>query len=234
MMGCNVKLHLKSVVVSKAIVSILKVCFVTLMMPAPVTLAKWELNATRTPSMASSTVTAPQVTRAARVLRISTSVSLVRQSAGSSYNSPFLCLSVFLCMSLFLIIFPSYTHHSVLGIFISCLNFLSLTLFFDPSGPNPCEHGGSCKNTEGSFSCNCAPGYTGPRCEQDINECGSNPCQNDATCLDQIGDYTCICMPGTCRQTHTHCNQVHVDTVLAPCPHIHLVTVCACVFSHRL
>ncbi|KAF5891229.1 neurogenic locus notch protein 2-like, partial [Clarias magur] len=61
--------------------------------------------------------------------------------------------------------------------------------------PNPCEHGGTCENTAGSFTCNCARGYAGPRCEQDVNECGSNPCLNDATCLDQIGDYTCICMP---------------------------------------
>lgn len=64
------------------------------------------------------------------------------------------------------------------------------------SGSNPCEHGGQCVNTEGSFTCNCVRGYAGPRCEQDLNECASNPCRNDATCLDQIGDYTCICMPG--------------------------------------
>lgn len=64
------------------------------------------------------------------------------------------------------------------------------------SGTNPCEHGGQCVNTDGSFTCNCVRGYAGPRCEQDVNECASNPCQNDGTCLDRIGDYTCICMPG--------------------------------------
>lgn len=64
------------------------------------------------------------------------------------------------------------------------------------TGTNPCEHGGQCVNTDGSFTCNCARGYAGPRCEQDVNECASNPCQNDGTCLDRIGDYTCICMPG--------------------------------------
>lgn len=64
------------------------------------------------------------------------------------------------------------------------------------TGTNPCEHGGQCVNTEGSFTCNCVKGYAGPRCEQDVNECASNPCQNDGTCLDRIGDYTCICMPG--------------------------------------
>ncbi|XP_042563456.1 neurogenic locus notch homolog protein 1-like [Clupea harengus] len=64
------------------------------------------------------------------------------------------------------------------------------------SGANPCEHGGACINTVGSFSCECQAGYVGPRCERDINECASNPCQNNAICLDQIGQYKCICEPG--------------------------------------
>uniref|UniRef100_A0A8B9R982 Notch receptor 3 n=1 Tax=Astyanax mexicanus TaxID=7994 RepID=A0A8B9R982_ASTMX len=64
-------------------------------------------------------------------------------------------------------------------------------------GANPCEHFGKCVNTVGSFQCQCGRGYTGPRCEIDINECLSMPCQNDATCLDRIGEFTCICMPGT-------------------------------------
>ncbi|MGH0125833.1 UNVERIFIED_CONTAM: hypothetical protein FKN15_025001 [Acipenser sinensis] len=63
-------------------------------------------------------------------------------------------------------------------------------------GANPCEHGGKCINTRGSFQCQCLQGYTGPRCELDVNECMSSPCQNDATCLDQIGGFSCICMPG--------------------------------------
>ncbi|XP_062398032.1 neurogenic locus notch homolog protein 1-like [Sardina pilchardus] len=61
---------------------------------------------------------------------------------------------------------------------------------------NPCEHGGRCINTVGSFSCQCPVGYTRSRCELDINECLSNPCPNGATCLDQIGKYTCVCHPG--------------------------------------
>nr|XP_023663695.1 neurogenic locus notch homolog protein 1-like [Paramormyrops kingsleyae] len=63
-------------------------------------------------------------------------------------------------------------------------------------GANPCEHGGSCMNTMGSFQCSCHEGFSGPRCEIDINECMSNPCKNDATCLDRIGGFHCICMPG--------------------------------------
>uniref|UniRef100_A0A8P4KDC2 Neurogenic locus notch homolog protein 1 n=1 Tax=Dicentrarchus labrax TaxID=13489 RepID=A0A8P4KDC2_DICLA len=70
------------------------------------------------------------------------------------------------------------------------------TCIFNVVGANPCEHGGRCLNTKGSFQCKCLQGYEGPRCEMDVNECMSNPCHNDATCLDQIGGFHCICMPG--------------------------------------
>lgn len=65
-----------------------------------------------------------------------------------------------------------------------------------PAGANPCEHLGRCVNTQGSFLCQCGRGYTGPRCETDVNECLSGPCRNQATCLDRIGQFTCICMAG--------------------------------------
>lgn len=37
-------------------------------------------------------------------------------------------------------------------------------------------------------------GYTGDRCELEINECESSPCHNGATCQDGIGNYTCKCV----------------------------------------
>lgn len=80
---------------------------------------------------------------------------------------------------------------------------------FHCTGANPCEHGGKCINTQGSFQCNCLPGYTGPRCEIDVNECLSNPCQNDATCLDQIGEFVCICMPGASISDYRAAGSVH-------------------------
>jgi len=65
---------------------------------------------------------------------------------------------------------------------------------------SPCEHGGSCVNTPGSFRCECPRGFTGSRCEININECDKNPCMNDGTCLDEKGGYKCICMPGFAGQ----------------------------------
>ena len=46
------------------------------------------------------------------------------------------------------------------------------------------------------FLCECAPGFTGPDCRININECASNPCGFGSTCVDGIGKFSCICPPG--------------------------------------
>jgi uncharacterized membrane protein len=56
-----------------------------------------------------------------------------------------------------------------------------------------CEHGGTCKLSGTSFKCECASGYDGKRCENDINECAASPCEHGGTCTDGIGEYTCAC-----------------------------------------
>lgn len=85
---------------------------------------------------------------------------------------------------------------------------LSLIILL-PAGANPCEHFGKCVNTQGSFQCQCGRGYTGPRCETDINECLSMPCQNDATCLDRIGEFTCICMSGKIPESGSKITEIY-------------------------
>jgi hypothetical protein len=69
---------------------------------------------------------------------------------------------------------------------VHCFNFAG----------SPCEHDGICVNTPGSFACNCTQGFTGPRCETNVNECESHPCHNDGSCLDDPGTFRCVCMPG--------------------------------------
>uniref|UniRef100_A0A8C3SW98 Notch receptor 3 n=1 Tax=Chelydra serpentina TaxID=8475 RepID=A0A8C3SW98_CHESE len=47
---------------------------------------------------------------------------------------------------------------------------------------DPCLNGGSCQDGISSFLCTCLPGFTGPRCASETNECMSSPCRNGATC----------------------------------------------------
>lgn len=124
---------------------------------------------TPTPSLACTTATVPQDTWVQPATLTGMSAALVRETNVSA------------------------------SLGLASNNQLTISFLSLPSGPNPCEHGGHCVNTDGSFKCNCGRGYTGPRCEQDVNECASSPCQNDGTCLDRIGEYTCICMSGMIR-----------------------------------
>ncbi|XP_066592660.1 fat-like cadherin-related tumor suppressor homolog isoform X2 [Prorops nasuta] len=60
--------------------------------------------------------------------------------------------------------------------------------------PNPCIHGGICEEGNNGPICKCQ-GFTGDRCEMDLNECETSPCTNGGTCINEIGSYRCICPP---------------------------------------
>ena len=39
-------------------------------------------------------------------------------------------------------------------------------------------------------------GWTGARCQVNVDECLSEPCLNNGTCQDGVDGYTCLCPPG--------------------------------------
>ncbi|CAB1314375.1 unnamed protein product, partial [Coregonus sp. 'balchen'] len=64
----------------------------------------------------------------------------------------------------------------------------------------PCLNGGRCIDDcitgNPSFTCSCLAGFTGRRCQIDVDECSSYPCQNGGTCSDQVNGFTCQCPSG--------------------------------------
>lgn len=66
------------------------------------------------------------------------------------------------------------------------------------------------------MECECLPGFTGLRCETNVNDCESQPCLNDGECVDEIDGYKCNCS-GT-GYTGTLC-QINVDecVISSPC-----------------
>ncbi|WAR19177.1 FBP1-like protein [Mya arenaria] len=66
----------------------------------------------------------------------------------------------------------------------------------DECSSNPCQNGATCVNAVNRYSCECAVGYTGDKCETNIDECSSNPCQNGAICVDAVNGYNCECAVG--------------------------------------
>ncbi|XP_049328582.1 protein eyes shut homolog isoform X2 [Astyanax mexicanus] len=80
-----------------------------------------------------------------------------------------------------------------------------------PRTVQPCANGGRCFLSRGSsYSCDCAPGWTGPNCLVNIDECLQNRCLNGATCIDRVGGYSCRCDHG---YTGVHC-ELRVDHCL--------------------
>jgi hypothetical protein len=69
-------------------------------------------------------------------------------------------------------------------------------------------------NSTFPFRCECPPGFTGPLCQHNLNECESSPCVH-GICVDQEDGFRCFCQPGEwtklCLPCLTHCRS-------RPCP----------------
>ncbi|XP_041479272.1 sushi, von Willebrand factor type A, EGF and pentraxin domain-containing protein 1-like [Lytechinus variegatus] len=78
----------------------------------------------------------------------------------------------------------------------------------------PCQNNATCMDKLESYSCLCAPGFSGDNCEVNIDECGSYPCLNGATCIDGINTYNCQCTPG---YEGSGCDRDIDECLLSPC-----------------
>nr|XP_039270909.1 fibropellin-3-like isoform X1 [Styela clava] len=69
-----------------------------------------------------------------------------------------------------------------------------------PCDPSPCSQYGECEILPDlvRVKCNCEDGFTGRKCDTDVQECNSSPCQNGGTCNDKIkiNHYECNCAVG--------------------------------------
>lgn len=88
-------------------------------------------------------------------------------------------------------------------------------LYGGPCASSPCANDGVCLTnlTDLSYRCACKPGFSGERCQTNIDECASAPCVN-GTCIDVVDSYQCNCSAGFIG---THC-QTNVDECASsPC-----------------
>ncbi|XP_067041983.1 uncharacterized protein [Acropora muricata] len=85
----------------------------------------------------------------------------------------------------------------------------------------PCQNNGKCiphresPRGSGLYQCNCVPGFTGDRCQTNINECQSYPCIR-GRCIDELNNFSCICDPGYVGRT---CDTDYDDCTSSPCVH---------------
>lgn len=61
----------------------------------------------------------------------------------------------------------------------------------DHCASQPCRNGAKCLSTEDSYKCECAAGFTGPQCGDDVVECKMEPCKH-GTCYNTHGSYSWV------------------------------------------
>ena len=86
----------------------------------------------------------------------------------------------------------------------------------DNCAPNPCANNGTCTDNIISYSCQCADGYNGNNCENNINECNGVTCENGGTCQDGINSYICQCVAGFDGNTCENSELKWIPSVVDP------------------
>ncbi|XP_035982290.1 protein eyes shut homolog isoform X2 [Fundulus heteroclitus] len=108
--------------------------------------------------------------------------------------------------------------------------------FLPCEASNPCENGAVCVEELDQdrfplgFRCHCRRGFSGPRCEINVDECSSSPCFH-GFCYDVVDGFYCLCSPGyaglRCEQDIDDC----VNSLCSPksvCKDLHQTYECVC------
>lgn len=80
---------------------------------------------------------------------------------------------------------------------VDCLRFNALFCYStgaqcesqDHCGSQPCHNGATCVSKGSGYTCECAPGFSGSSCSEDVIECKSHPCRH-GKCINTHGSYT--------------------------------------------
>ncbi|MFT3925514.1 MAG: hypothetical protein QM778_23445 [Myxococcales bacterium] len=81
--------------------------------------------------------------------------------------------------------------------------------------------GGTCVDGINNYSCNCAPGFSGQDCVNDV--CNPNPCKNGGTCS-RTGN-RCACAPGYAGSDCTACDTGYALNGSGACARQYTVTI---------
>ncbi|KAL9953745.1 hypothetical protein ACROYT_G041208 [Oculina patagonica] len=65
---------------------------------------------------------------------------------------------------------------------------------------NLCKNNATCQTgfKDKGYRCSCTPGFQGPECQYDVDECSTltHDCSADGVCSNTEGSYSCYCKPG--------------------------------------
>nr|XP_022331733.1 integrin beta-like protein D [Crassostrea virginica] len=106
-----------------------------------------------------------------------------------------------------------------------------------PCVVEPCHNNGTCirQGMTQNYTCICALGYTGDKCQSEIDECLSLPCQNHGTCVDNLAMFTCLCHPGytgvTCETEINECASMPCQNNGSCVDHVNQFT-CLCLHGY--
>ncbi|XP_028410565.1 uncharacterized protein LOC114533262 [Dendronephthya gigantea] len=79
------------------------------------------------------------------------------------------------------------------GVNITWLSYPQYQQCTTPCASDPCFNGGTCTNIHSNFSCSCPVGFTGHRCEMEVDDCDDLSCGENEVCV-RVGDtFDCVC-----------------------------------------